>query len=233
MLNIKGFIETSFIDWEGRICAVVFLGGCNFACPFCHNAGLIPHSSQLPSIDKSTVLAKLNEKRNWIDGVVVSGGEPCLQQGIIDFVKEIKKMGFSVKLDTNGSRPETLKALITQNLIDYVAMDIKAPLTEHYQKLSGKDFVVEAVKQSIALILGAKNIDYEFRTTLVPEMLTKDDLVTIASGLQGSKRYIIQQFNPKETLDTSLQAKKPYPANYINDAITECKKYIPNTYSRQ
>lgn len=232
MLNIKGFIETSFIDWEGHISAVVFLGGCNFACPFCHNAELIQPSPAMPTLAKEKILARITEKRTWIDGVVISGGEPCLQQNIVDFIREIKDLGFPVKLDTNGSEPKMLNELVKMNLVDYVAMDIKAPLTEQYQKLSGKNIELGPIKQSIEILLNTKHIDYEFRTTVVPDCLSKENIVTIAAAVQGSKRYVLQQFNPKETLDTSLQSVKPYSSADIDEIIAECKKFIPNTYIR-
>lgn len=230
-LKIKKFIDNSLIEWEGRISAVIVLGGCNFACPFCHNGVLLKANDDIAEISQDKVLQILQEKKNWLDGVVISGGEPCLYHELFAFIKKVKALGFPIKLDTNGYHPRMLGTLIKQKLVDYVAMDIKAPLNEKYKQLSGTNLNLNRIKQSIAL-LRTTGIDYEFRTTYVPSMLEKNDLVEIATYLQGSKRFYIQQFSPEETLDHSLSSLVPYTMNYLRETELECRKFIVNSKIR-
>jgi pyruvate formate lyase activating enzyme len=230
-LKIKKFIDNSLIEWEGRISAVIVLGGCNFACPFCHNGVLLKTNDDVAEISQDKVLQILQEKKNWLDGVVISGGEPCLYHELFDFIKKVKALGFPIKLDTNGYHPRMLGTLIKQKLVDYVAMDIKAPLNEKYKQLSGTNLNLNRIKQSIDL-LRTTGIDYEFRTTYVPSMLEKNDLVEIATYLQGSKRFYIQQFSPEETLDHSLSSLVPYTMNYLRETELECRKFIVNSKIR-
>lgn len=228
-LKIKSFIENSLIDWEGRISAVIFLGGCNFSCPFCHNATLVKPTENIPDIPVEKILHSLKNNKDWLDGVVISGGEPCLyaETELTDFIKAIKNIGLAVKIDTNGSRPQILENLIKQNLIDCVAMDIKAPLNDKYRKLSGANVDLDNIRKSVDL-LRYSGIEYEFRTTFVPTLLDKDDLVEIASYLKGSKKFYIQAFNPQETLDQNLRTAGRYPDKYLEETLQECIKYIPN-----
>lgn len=230
-LKIKKFIDNSLIEWEGRISAVIVLGGCNFACPFCHNGVLLKANTDIAEISQDKVLQILQEKKTWLDGVVISGGEPCLYHELFAFIKKVKALGFPIKLDTNGYHPRMLKTLIKQKLVDYVAMDIKAPLNDKYKQLSGTNLNLNRIKQSIAL-LRTTGIDYEFRTTYVPSMLEKNDLVEIATYLQGSKRFYIQQFSPEETLDHSLSTLIPYPLNYLRETELACKKFVTNSKIR-
>jgi pyruvate formate lyase activating enzyme len=228
---IKGFIENSLIDWEGRISSMVFISGCNFSCPFCHNRALIREDVQTVEIPQEKIIAILREKRNWLDGVVITGGEPCMSSGLVDFIKELKKLGYPVKLDTNGSYPHILEQLLKTKLVDYVAMDVKAPLNDNYQKVTGSKIDIDKISQSINIIRSSA-VDYEFRTTFVPAFLKKDDIVEIAALLQGSKKYYIQQFNPKETLDPALREIEPYSSKYLLETLHDCRKLIQNTSLR-
>jgi len=229
-LQIKGFQE-SLINWNGKCCAMILLHGCNFSCPFCHNSVLVQANSDLPDISEEKILYILKEKRNWYDGVVISGGEPCLYHELYDLVKKIKALGYPIKLDTNGYKPNVLETLIKQKLIDFVAMDVKAPLNDKYKQLCGTNLDISRIKKSIE-ILRTSGIDYEFRTTFVPNLLEKTDLVAIATYLKGSKCFYIQQFNPEETLDKTTGKLTPYSLSYINDVIQECKKFVPNSRLR-
>jgi pyruvate formate lyase activating enzyme len=224
-LKIKKFIDNSLIEWEGRISAVIVVGGCNFSCPFCHNGVLVKGHSDVAEISQDKVLQILAAKKNWLDGVVISGGEPCLYHELFDFVKKVKAIGLPIKLDTNGYLPRMLGSLIKQKMVDYVAMDIKAPLNDKYKQLCGIAVNLDRIKQSIEL-LRSSGVDYEFRTTFVPNMLEKNDLVEIATYLQGSKRFFIQQFNPEETMDHSLRSLVPYTNTYLKETMLACKKYI-------
>ncbi|MDD5354277.1 MAG: anaerobic ribonucleoside-triphosphate reductase activating protein [bacterium] len=230
-LKINKFIDNSLIDWEGKISAVIVVGGCNFSCPFCHNGVLVKSNAALAEIPQEKVLQILKEKKNWLDGVVISGGEPCLYHELFDFIKKVKDIGLPIKLDTNGYLPRMLGSLIRQKLVDYVAMDIKAPLNDKYKQLCGIKVNLGRIKQSIEL-LRASGIEHEFRTTFVPQMLEKNDLVEIAMYLQGSKRFYIQQFSPEETLDNRLSSLVPYTLNYLKETELACKKYITNARIR-
>jgi pyruvate formate lyase activating enzyme len=230
-LKIKKFIDNSLIEWEGKLSAVIVVGGCNFSCPFCHNGVLVKSNIDIAEISQDKVLQKLKEKKNWLDGVVISGGEPCLYHELFDLIKKVKALGLPIKLDTNGYHPRMLGTLIRQKLVDYVAMDIKAPLNNKYKQLSGTNVNLDRIKQSIEL-LRTSGIDYEFRTTFVPSILEKNDLVEIATYLQGSKRFYIQQFSPEETLDHSLSSLVPYTMNYLRETELACKKYITNSRIR-
>ncbi len=230
-LKIKGFLENSLIDWDGKISAVIFISGCNFACPFCHNGVLVKQNNDIAEISQEKILALLKAKRAWLDGVVISGGEPCMYLELFELMKEIKKMGFPIKIDTNGSHPKPLETLIKYGLVDYVAMDIKAPLNANYKKLSGSNINIDRIKRSIAVLRGSE-IEYEFRTTFVPTMLEKNDLVEIASFLKGSKRFFIQQFKPKEAMAPELRELAPYSSKYLLETLQECRKFIPNSRLR-
>ncbi len=230
-LKIKKFIDNSLIEWEGKISAVIVVGGCNFACPFCHNGVLIKDHADIAEISQDKVLQILKEKKNWLDGVVISGGEPCLYHELFDFIKKVKEIGLPIKLDTNGYLPKMLGSLIKQKLVDYVAMDIKAPLNNKYEQLCGIKINLDRIKQSVGL-LRASGIEHEFRTTFVPNMLEKNDLVEIAAYLKGTKRFYIQQFSPEVTLDSSLSSLIPYTKNYLKETELACKKYISNAKIR-
>lgn len=230
-LKIKKFIDNSMIEWEGRISAVIVVGGCNFACPFCHNGILLKERTAIADISQDKVLQLLQEKKSWLDGVVISGGEPCLYHELFEFVKKVKVIGLPIKLDTNGYHPKMLSTLIKQELVDYVAMDIKAPLNNKYAQLCGIKINLSRIKQSVE-ILRTSGIEHEFRTTFVPTMLEKNDLVEIAKYLQGTKRFYIQQFSPEETLDQSLSSLIPYKMNYLKETELACRKYITNSRIR-
>jgi pyruvate formate lyase activating enzyme len=192
----------SLLDYPGKISCIVFTQGCNFRCPYCHNPELVePHFFML-KILPPVVFSFLAKRIKKIDAVVITGGEPTIQSDLVNFVQKIKDMGFLVKLDTNGSNPEVLARLLENKLLDYIAMDIKAPLPL-YQKVTrtfGNGSLSERIKKSIQLIL-ASGINYEFRTTVVKEMLTTEDILEIAGMIEGANQYVLQRFVPSKTLD--------------------------------
>ena len=227
-LEIKGFIESSFLDWDGKIVSTLYVAGCNFRCPFCHNSGLIekPHEYETISLDK--IEKFLLEHKDFLDGICLTGGEPCLHKnkGLFEFLKHIKSLGFLIKLDSNGLDPDCLQKAIDEKLVDYIAMDIKAP-KDKYQILAGVNKSYIKNIESSTEIIKKLAPDYEFRTTVVPGLLGKEDILSIAKWLSGSKRYILQQFTvPGELMDKNLAKSKPYPKEFFNDLKSVVKDYF-------
>lgn len=224
VLPIKGFQKTSMIDYPGKICSVVFVGNCNFRCPYCQNPDLILKHKKLPNIPEKEIFRHLEKRRKWIDGICVTGGEPCLYEDLIDFVKKIRSMGFLIKLDTNGSNPDMLKYLIKKRLLDYIAMDIKAPMKK-YSNAAGVKINVVNIRKSAGLILKS-GIDYEFRTTVVPRLFREDDVVSIGKWLKGAKLYALQQFRPMVTLDKKYKEEEAYPEQKLRMFAEVAKPYF-------
>lgn len=206
--NIGGFQKTSFLDYPEKISCIVFTSGCNFRCGYCHNPELFKSE---PVLTVPAFFDFLKTRKGKLDGVVITGGEPTLQSGLFDFVKEIKNLNFLVKLDTNGTNPKILEELLNLNLLDYVAMDIKAPL-DKYKQITNVDLDIKKIKDSINLIKSSK-IDYEFRTTVVKSQLTYEDFEKIGLLLQGSKKYYLQKFVVSKLLDDSLKNEETYSEN--------------------
>lgn len=208
-MEIKGFVKTSLVDWDGKVASVIFLPFCNFDCGFCHSSELAKNSKKLPNIFLKQILDFLEKKVGWVDGVVITGGEPTLhKKGLVDLVKKIKNLGYKIKLDTNGSDPDLLKEMIDKKLIDYVAMDIKTS-KEKYQLAINKKCDVSKVDQSVRLLL-KNNISYEFRTTAVPGVVSKEDFERIGEWISGAKVYAIQQFRNIDVADKKFAKVKPY-----------------------
>jgi pyruvate formate lyase activating enzyme len=202
---VKAWLETSLLDWPGKVAAVVFLPGCNFRCPFCHNHRLVTAPGEMPDIPLDDILTRLGDLAGWVDGVVVSGGEPTLHQGLPDLLRTFRAAGLLVKLDTNGSRPDVLARLLAEGLVDHVAMDVKAPLEpERYARLAGREVDLEAIRASIRIIRSS-GLPHTFRTTAVPGWHAPGDMESIAALLPGSA-HLVQSFRPGETLlpDLSL-----------------------------
>ncbi len=205
-MEIKGLIETSFVDWPGRVCSVVFLGGCNFRCPFCHNHELVLHSGRLAGKPPQEVINRLRSFGDWLDGVVISGGEPCLDPGLTQLCRDFKKAGLPVKIDTNGARTEVLEELLKEALMEAVSMDLKAPLDDEilHRKLCGVSADLEAIGRSIDILLSS-GIEVEFRTTVVPGILTEEHLARMAQRVRGADRYKINPFRPMTCLDKEFE----------------------------
>ena len=234
-VTIKQIIETSLIDWEGKIVSTLYVPSCNFRCPYCYNCDLILYPENFPNIAQSEIDSFLLERKDFIDGICMSGGEPTLYPDLPTYFKKIRDKGFLIKLDTNGTNPKLLKKLLDLDLVDYIAMDIKSSLDfNNYSKAAGiKDkAVLEKVKDSIGLIINSK-IDYEFRTTVVPLLHSEEIITEIARYITGAKKYVLQNFSPLEkTLDPSFQKIKPYSDEKIQELSEKAKKYIPNCYWR-
>jgi pyruvate formate lyase activating enzyme len=210
MIEIKGFLETSFVDWPGKICSVIFLPHCNFRCPYCHNHSLVLHPEQVASIPISNILNRLSTLRDWIDGICVTGGEPTQQPRLPHLIREIKEHGFQVKLDTNGSNPQMLEQLMESGTIDFVSMDVKAPLDSFsYRRSVGRAIDITLILRSIELLKRGK-VEHEFRMTVVPGVHTEEDILLLGRQLRAGRRLILQNFNPENPLDPHLKKTLPY-----------------------
>lgn len=203
---IGGFQKTSFIDYPKKIAAIVFTQGCNFRCHYCHNPELVTGIEKIA--DEGAILKFLDNRRGKLDGIVVTGGEPCIHKDLPDFLAKIKDKGFAVKLDTNGSVYNMLEDIVMKKLVDYVAMDIKAPLSK-YKKVTDRDINIDEIQNSIELIKSC-NIDYEFRTTVTEALLSVEDFEEIGAVVEGSKKYFIQNFVYSKILDETFKDAKPF-----------------------
>ena len=227
-MGIGGLQKLTLIDYPSKLACTIFLTGCNFRCPWCYAPHLVLpkeikkqlHPPQSRSagfgragISQTELFKFLKERKKLIDGVVLCGGEPTMSKGLVSLIKKIKKMGFLVKLDTNGADPKTLKKLIDEKLIDYVAMDLKAP-KEKYQKVTGTKVDVKKIQKSIDILMKGK-VDCEFRSTIVPTLHKKEDVIEMAKWIRGAKRYYLQNFRPEKTIDPKFEKIKPYPLEFI------------------
>jgi len=203
-VRIGGLNSFSLSDFPGRVAAVVFTQGCNFRCPYCHNGSLIPmNPSTFEMISQEEIFMFLEKRRTQLSGVVVSGGEPTLQPDLSEFFRLVGSMGYKIKLDTNGSHPEVLAELLMQGLVDFIAMDIKAPFTI-YDRITGVCAPKERLEKSIELI-ARSGIDHEFRTTVVGPLLSERDLDIIKEMVPHGSRHRFQEFRPENALDPELR----------------------------
>ena len=227
MFIIGGIQKTTLVDFPGKVAAIVFTQGCNFRCGYCHNPSLISKSHfelDSESFTKEKFFSFLKNRIGKLDGVVITGGEPTLQSGLYDFIKEIKQMGFEVKLDTNGTNPQIIEQLIKDNLLDYIAMDIKAPI-EKYDLITCVNTNKDDILKTIELIKNSK-VDYEFRTTVLKSQLSYDDFNQIGQIIKGAKRYYLQKFVPAEILDKKLVTEVTYSNEEFKTICENLKKYI-------
>ncbi|HIJ79017.1 MAG: anaerobic ribonucleoside-triphosphate reductase activating protein [Desulfobulbaceae bacterium] len=208
---IKGFLETSFVDWPGKLCAMIFVGGCNFRCPFCHNHPLVLTPKEMDSISFAEIQTRLTTRRKWLDGVCISGGEPTISPGLPAMIARLKAEGWAIKLDTNGSRPEVLAGLLKEGLLDMVAMDVKAPLVQKkYEACTGCQVELDKIRQSIELLKNSK-IDHQFRITVLPRLHSEDDIRAWVEQLAGeNSRLKIQNFNPRTTMDSLYEKESGF-----------------------
>ncbi len=225
-MSIKSVIETSLIDWDAKIVMVLFMGGCNFRCPFCQNWEIAFNPGRFDDIPWDEVARRLNSRRDWIDGLVISGGEPLLDQASFQkLCQNIKNLNFPIKIDTNGSDPELLKKAVNDNLVDYVALDVKAPLDERYYVAAGKKVNLTNIKKSMAF-LKTGGVPYEFRTTAVPGLITEETIVKIGEDIEGARLFSLQQFVPRLAYDTAFQQLKPYTREEAEKLMVRIKKYV-------
>lgn len=192
-MYLCGLQKLAMVDFPGKLAATVFTGGCNLRCPFCHNAPLVTRTAEALRLSEAAVLTFLRSRRGLLDGVVLSGGEPLLQPDAADFLAEVRRLGFAVKLDTNGCYPAALADILDRGLVDYVAMDIKNRLEKYPETVGVPGFDTAPVEESVRLLQNS-GVDFEFRTTVVREFHTADDIRTIGRWLEGAPRYFLQQF---------------------------------------
>ena len=221
---IGGFQKISLIDYPGKICAIVFTQGCNFRCPYCHNPELVDPKLFHNSIEGKEIFSFLKSRIGKLDAVEITGGEPTLQRDLLTFIKKIKEMGFLIKLDTNGSNPEVLEKIIKERFVDYIAMDIKAPL-EKYKEVIHSNICSEKIKKSIELIMHS-GIKYEFRTTVVKSQLSKEDFLSIGKLIEGAELYILQKFIPSKTLDPNFSNEKTYSDKEFKTLKKELERFV-------
>ncbi|MCD6517874.1 MAG: anaerobic ribonucleoside-triphosphate reductase activating protein [Candidatus Aminicenantes bacterium] len=224
MAAIKGLEKFAPKDFPGYISSTIFLGGCNFRCPFCQNPDLVLNPGELPVMPQELFIEFIDSRKGWLEAVCVTGGEPLIHKDLIQLLGLIKEKGLRIKLDTNGSFPERLREIIQKGLIDSAAMDIKAPL-DKYSLASGVDVNVEEIKKSIS-ILKNSNIEYMFRTTVVPGLIDGKSIEEIGRMLEGGPLFQIQQFSPKITLDESYRTIEPYPKEEVQRLGRIAEKYF-------
>ncbi|MDR1615683.1 MAG: anaerobic ribonucleoside-triphosphate reductase activating protein [Syntrophomonadaceae bacterium] len=229
-MRFAGLIKQSLVDYPGEVAAVIFSRGCNMLCPFCHNGNLIISARQKEQdIDEKQIKDFLQEHKGFLDGVVFSGGEPTLHKKLPDFIEEIKSWGYLVKLDTNGTNPEMLNYLLDARLLDYVAMDIKAPLVlSKYKSASGGRLSPQNfanIRNCVNRLLG-ESIMVEFRTTAVPALHEAQDIIAISEMLAGAELYSIQQFNPENAWDSGLRNSATFSRQELQDIAGRCARNI-------
>lgn len=235
-MHIKNWVQMTLADYPQKIAASLFTGGCNFRCPNCHNRDLVLAPEQAPDLPLSEIWSFLEGRIGLLDGVAISGGEPTLQPDLIPFALRLQGMGYAVKLDTNGYRPDVLRAVLGRGpqrmrAVDYVAMDIKAPLSK-YALAAGVRVDTARIRQSVELLLRS-GISCEFRTTVVPGMLDEQDIVEIAAWLAGKSgdpgvvHYYLQQFVPRNTLDPAMLDRVPYPPERVRKMADAAREWLP------
>ena len=228
-MEYAGIVKQSLVDYPGEIAAVLFTRGCNLRCPFCHNPDLLIKTKTPAAVNIEEFLGFLEERRGFIDAVVISGGEPTLHAGLFEDIRRIKELGYLLKLDSNGSNSEMLEKFLRADLLDYVAMDIKAPVDyKRYKqacgKLSSADFF--QIRNSINLLNSTRNVQVEFRTTVIPVLHTPQDIEDVARYIEGADLYTLQQFNPRVTLDPAYAQVVPFDKEQMQDMAAICKPYV-------
>ncbi|MHC1598410.1 MAG: anaerobic ribonucleoside-triphosphate reductase activating protein [Candidatus Methanofastidiosia archaeon] len=226
-MGIKSFIETSLTDWDGKVSAVVFLGGCDFRCPYCHNWQLVEDSDATEDLDLGKIVNYVKSSSEWLDGVVLTGGEPTFYPDIIELAETFKALGMEVKIDTNGSNPNVLHELIHKDLIDYIAMDVKNSF-EKYAETSGATVDIDNIERSIGLVKDFQQ--YEFRTTVVPGLVTEEDIEKICSYIKDARRFVLQRFHPENVINKEFSEISPQTDEEMEHLTQFCSKYVPTTW---
>ncbi|MBI5077246.1 anaerobic ribonucleoside-triphosphate reductase activating protein [Candidatus Falkowbacteria bacterium] len=220
---IGGLQKTTLLDYPNKVAATVFTIGCNFRCSFCHNPDIVKGITRVIPVPR--VLRFLQNRKKLLDAVCLSGGEPTIQRGLVSFIKKIKALGYLVKLDTNGARPDVIEKLLAEKLVDYIAMDIKAKW-EDYQKVTCRIWDLDAVKKS-AIMLMKSEIPYEFRSTVLPVLHREADLLAIAEQIKGAARYYLQPFKSESKLvNDNFVGEKTYSKKQLNDFISKIKGWF-------
>lgn len=220
-MEIRGFIENSLLEWEGKIACVVFVPRCNLRCKYCHAAHLLG-ATKLENIEQEQILSYMRQHAGWVDGAVITGGEPTLRKGeLVDFCEKVQDAGLEVMLETNGTQPYWIKRLLTEGSIQAITMDVKAPLRkEEYSRVTDRNVEVDDLKRSMELIMEA-DIPYEFRITVVPDLVGEDELRRMAPDLEGAEKVALQNFQPNNCLDSTLQEVFPYTPEQMDHLASQ------------
>lgn len=223
-MKIHGFQSLTLLDYPGKVACTVFLGGCNFRCPFCQNTGLVLSPEREAVVPMEEVLGVLRKRRGMLDGVCITGGEPTLTSDLPEFIGRVREMGYLVKLDTNGYQPDVLEKLLENGMLDYVAMDIKSS-RERYAKVAGLPGLdLNRIQRSVELLMGG-NVDYEFRTTVAQGLHTREDIEAVGKWLQGCRRYFLQNYQESD------QVMMPVFAGFSREQLENFRRllleYIP------
>jgi pyruvate formate lyase activating enzyme len=229
--GIKGFLGTSLIDYPGKVAAVVFLSGCNLRCGFCHNGVLVSESAELEDVALRELIDGLRRRKKLLEGVVVSGGEPTLHPHLTWLLRELKSTGLDVKLDTNGLKPAVLAEALNARLVDYVAVDMKLAPARYAEHLAGPQDAPALLAETVERLRRSR-IDYEFRTTCVPGLVTETDIETIARLIQGAPAYFLQQFIPTHVEDPQLATRPAYPREVLERFVSVAQPFVANVAIR-
>ena len=227
---IGGFQKSSLVDYPGKICAIVFTQGCGFRCGYCHNPELVDPKKFTEPIPAKEILSFLKTRKGKLDAVEITGGEPTRQADLIEFLQKIKELGFLVKLDSNGSRPEIIQKVLDLKLADYLAMDVKAPL-ERYQEITNSKIDPGKIKQSVKIIMNS-GADYEFRTTVVKGQLGPADFAKIGELIKGAKLHIFQKFAPSKTNDPKFLKRETYSDEEFEEFRQLMEQYVQKCFVR-
>lgn len=229
-MGIKGFQGTSLLDFPGKIASLVFFGDCNLRCPYCHNPGLVLEPDTYPDLALDEVLDELAERREFIDGVVITGGEPTLAAGLLPLLRGVRQLGLGIKLDTNGLAPEVLQQVLAEGLVDLIACDLKtAP--ERYPELGCPGSAVAALERSLRLLLSTR-VAVEFRTTCVPGLVETADIEAIGRALAGGKDWVLQQFVAGHAMEPSWKSLVPHPAETLKAFAALARSHVPSVRLR-
>ena len=225
-----GLQKLTLLDFPGKVACTLFAKGCNMRCPFCHNASLVVRANEQQPYENDELLGFLKKRLGLLDGVAISGGEPTLWPGLYDFIVELKKIGYDVKLDTNGTNPDMLKKLVNDRLVDYVAMDIKN-CREKYGITVGCDekYDLSSIEKSVTLLMEG-NVDFEFRTTLTRELHTSEDMIRIGEWIRGDEKYFLQQF--KDSGDLIGHGFSEYNKDEMTLLLDQIRQFVPNAQLR-
>lgn len=228
-MKFYGLQKLTLLDYPGKTACTVFTGGCNFRCPFCHNASLVADIDGADTYSEEEILGFLSKRTGLLDGVCITGGEPLMHSGIAEFIKKVKDMGYKVKLDTNGTFPEMLRKLLEDKLVDYVAMDIKNSGEKYAATAGTENISLSDIEKSINM-LKSTDIDYEFRTTVVREFHTEEDIIKIARWIKGAKKYFLQNFEDSGNLiGENMNA---VPKEVLEKMKNSAKAFVENTQIR-
>ncbi len=226
-VSLKGFLASGMLDWPGRLAATLFLGGCSLRCPYCHNPDLVTRPHKLETLDLDAVFDRLDSRRDWVEAVVISGGEPTVSPGLTVLLRELKEEGYLTKLDTNGTNPDMVTTLIDSGLLDSVAVDIKTSFARYHEATGGYSVADDVARTIDHVVLSETH--HEFRTTVVPHIVNIEDIKSISMyiGSQGAKKFVLQQFKQDSTLNSRMRWVEPYQADVVEHMAAIAQEHVP------